>query len=151
MAYKSLIARPKVTHKWNFWIEFTLYTCLEPFIFEVKDSLPLLDRNVRGSLSENHSFTKGADSSEWLRVERSVNWREYWWQRDPRMCWVSLRPEVVLMILFFYACLRNTVTNTLQSYLLLFGCRASSFACKWQWRLPFLREETKGRMTKWMA
>ena len=95
---------PKVTRKWNFWIKFIVYTYLEPFVFELKDSLLLLDRKVRGSLSENHSFTKGADSSEWLRVERSVNWREYWWQRDPHIwiiCWVSLRPEVVLRILFF--------------------------------------------------
>jgi hypothetical protein len=45
-----------------------IYSFLEPF-FNVKEhSLLLLGKNVRGFLLRNRSFAKGADSSEWLRV-----------------------------------------------------------------------------------
>ena len=62
------------THKWNIFKSRSIYSCLEPLYSEVANSLLLLGKNVRGFLLGNHSFAKGADSSEWLRV--NVVWSE---------------------------------------------------------------------------
>ena len=63
-----------------FW-NLIAYIAVRTLCHWITNSLLLLGKNVRGSLLRNHSFAKGADSSEWLRVnvvwtEGSIKYRE---------------------------------------------------------------------------